>query len=92
MSRMNAIVVKQWLWRSEEDFETESLPSQKFSFKTYKMYITAIFKHVVLELCKNKNLRYLLKATLTLETRLGYICNTHGSEREISDGLEMKLT
>ena len=42
----------------EEHFETESLLSQIVSFKTYEMYITAIFKHVVLELCKNKNLRY----------------------------------
>jgi len=25
---MNDIVAKQWLWRSEEDFETESLLSQ----------------------------------------------------------------
>jgi len=55
---MNAIVVKQWLWRNEEGFETESFLSQSSCFKTYKMYITAIFTHVVLELCKNKNLRY----------------------------------
>jgi len=38
--------------------ETESIRSQIFSFKTYKIYITAIFAHVVLKLCKNKNLRY----------------------------------
>ena len=31
-----------------------------------EMYITAIFTHVVLELCKSKNLRYWFKATLTL--------------------------
>jgi len=31
------------------------------------------------------------KATLTLETRIGYICNTHGYQRGIYDGLEMKL-
>jgi len=50
---MNAIVAKQLLWSNEEDFETESFLSQSLSFKTYKMYITAIFTHVVLELCKN---------------------------------------
>jgi len=55
---MNAIVAKQWPWRNEEDFETESFLSQIFSFQTYKIYITAIFTHVVSELCKNKNLRY----------------------------------
>jgi len=51
---MNAIVAKQLLWSNEEDFETKSLLSQSLIFKTYKMYITAIFTHVVLELCKNK--------------------------------------
>jgi len=51
---MNAIVAKQLLWSSEEDFETESLLSQSLSFKTYKMYTTAILTHVVFELCKNK--------------------------------------
>jgi len=29
---------------------------------------------------------------LTLETRIGYICNTHGYHRGICDGREMKLT
>jgi len=38
--------------------ETESLLSQSLSFKTYKIYIIAIFTHLVLELCNNKNLRY----------------------------------
>jgi len=28
---------------------------------------------------------------LTLETRIGYICNTHGYQ-EACDGLEMKIT
>jgi len=55
---MFAIVARQLLWRNEKDFETESLLSQSFRFKTYKIYITAIFTHVVLELCSNKNLRY----------------------------------
>jgi len=55
----------------EEHFETESLLSQIVSFKTYEMYITAIFKHVVLELCKNKNLRYWFKATLTRHWKQG---------------------
>ena len=58
----------------------------------HKIYITAIFMHLVLELCNNKNLRYWVKATLTLETRIGYICNIHGYQRGICDGLEMKLT
>jgi len=51
---MNAIVAKQLLWSNEEDFETESLLSQSLSFKTYEMYITAIYMHVVLEQRKNK--------------------------------------
>jgi len=51
---MIAIVAKQLLLSNEEDFETKSLLSQSLSFKTYKMYINAIFTHVVLELCKNK--------------------------------------
>jgi len=51
---MNAIVAKQLLWSNEEDFETESLLSRSLSFKTYKMYITAIFTNVVFELRKNK--------------------------------------
>ena len=29
---------------------------------------------------------------MTLETRINYICNTHGCQGEICDGLEMKLT
>ena len=64
---------------------------QSFSFKTYKMYITVIFTHLVLELCKNKNLRHSFKTSLTLETRIGYICNTHGYQGEVCNGLEMKL-
>jgi len=55
---MNAIVAKQLLWRSDEDFDTESLLSQSLRFKTYKIYITVIFMHLFLELCNNKNLRY----------------------------------
>jgi len=90
---MNAIVAKPLLWRNEENFETESFLSQNLCFKTYKIYITDIFTHVVLELCKNKNLRYWFKATLTLETiRIGYICNAHDYQQGICDGLEMKLT
>jgi len=38
--------------------ETESLLSQTLRFKTYKIYVNAIFTHVILKLCKNKNLRY----------------------------------
>ena len=55
---MSAIVARQLLWRNEEDFETESLLSQTLRFKTYEIYITAIFTHLVLELGNNKNLRY----------------------------------
>jgi len=44
---MNAIVAKQWLWRSEEDFETESLLSQSLSFKAYKIYLNGILTHVI---------------------------------------------
>jgi len=55
---MNAIAAKQLLWCNEEDFETESLLSQSLSSKTHKIDITAIFTHLVLELCNNKNLRY----------------------------------
>jgi len=44
---MNAIAAKQWLWRSEEDFETESFLSQCVNFKTYKIYLNAILTHVI---------------------------------------------
>jgi len=44
----------------------------------HKIYIAAISTHLVLELCNNKNLRYWFKATLTLETRIVCIFNTHG--------------
>jgi len=44
---MNAIIAKQLLWRNEEDFETESLLNQSLRFKTCKIYITAIFTHLL---------------------------------------------
>ena len=47
--------------------ETESLLSQSLSFKTFKIYLIAIFTHVVLKLCENKKPRYCFKATLTLD-------------------------
>jgi len=50
-----------------------------------KIYLTAIFTNVVLKLCKNKNLRCWFKAALTLETRIGYIGNTHGYQKGICD-------
>jgi len=53
-SRLNAIVAEELLWSNEEDFETESFLSQFLSFKTYYIYITAIFTHLVLKLCNNK--------------------------------------
>ena len=37
--------------RNKKDFETELLLSQGSSFKAHKMYITAIFTHLVLKLC-----------------------------------------
>jgi len=43
--------------------EIGSVFNQILSFEAYKMYITAIFRHLVLKLDKNKNLRYLNKAT-----------------------------
>ena len=88
---MNATVAKQWLWRMKK-IEMESLLRQSLSLNTYKICLTAILTHVVLKLCQNKNLRYWSKATLTLETRIGYICNTHGYQKEICNGFEMKLT
>ena len=41
---MDAIVANQWLWRNEEDIETESLLPQNLSFKTYKICLTVIFR------------------------------------------------
>ena len=87
---MNAIVAKQWLRRNEEDFETESFLSQSSSFKTYKI------SHRHIHACHFKTVQkqkstILVKATLTLETRIGYICTTHGYQRGICDGLQMKL-
>jgi len=58
----------------------------------HKIYLNAILTNVIEKLCKNKNLRCWFKATLALETRIGCICNTHGYQRGICDGLEMKLT
>ena len=66
--------------------------SAKFWASRHKMYITAIFMHVVLEQYKNKIYDTDFKATLTLETRNVYICKTHCYERETCDSLEMKLT
>jgi len=43
---MNAIVVKTVTMRNEKDFETEQLLNQSLSFKTHKIYLTAIFTHV----------------------------------------------
>jgi len=84
------------LLNSDYSAMKKSLELNRFSTKVgasrHKIYITAIFTHLVLELCKNKNLRYWFKATLTLETRMRYILNTHGYQREICDGFEIKLT
>jgi len=55
---MDAIVARGLVWRNEQDLEIESLLNQSLSFKTYKIYITAIFTHLVLELCNNKNIQY----------------------------------
>jgi len=51
-----------WI-RNKKDFKTELLLSQGMSFKAYKLYITAIFTHLVVKLYKNKNLRCSFKAT-----------------------------
>ena len=75
-----------------EEKKTESLLEQSLRFKTFKIYLIAIFAHAVLKQCKNKNLRYWFKATLTLQTRIGYICNTHGYQRGTCNILVMKLT
>ena len=55
---MNAMADEQCLWSNcvIKDFETGSFLSQSLSFKTYDTYITLIFTHLVLKLCKNKNL------------------------------------
>jgi len=58
---MNAIVARQLLWHNEEDFETESLLYKLWTSR-HKIYITTILTHLVLELRKNKNLRYWFKA------------------------------
>jgi len=39
--------------------QQSSFKSQLLSFKAYKMYVADIFTHLVLELYKNKNLRFL---------------------------------
>ena len=38
------------------------------------------------------DLWYWFKATLTLETRIGYICNTHGYQREVCSWNEAYIT
>jgi len=43
--------------RNKIDFETGLLLSQNLRFNAYKTYITAIFTHLILKLCKNKTLR-----------------------------------
>jgi len=84
------------LLNSDYDAMKKSLKLNRFLAKVWaprhEIYLNAIFTQVVLHLCKNKNLRCWFKATtLALETRIGSICNTHGYQRGICDGLEMKL-
>ena len=56
------------------------------------MYITAIFTHLVLEMCKNNAYDIRLRLRLTLQTRISCICCTPGlPERNFCNGLEMKL-
>jgi len=45
-----------WL-RNKKYFENELLLSQGLSFNAHKLYITAIFTHLVVKLYKNKTLR-----------------------------------
>ena len=69
--------------------ETELLVGQVMSFKAYKMYITAIFTHLVAKLYKNKNLRCSFKATADAAVK-GKICSICSmlelSERNFCDG------
>ena len=78
-----------WVWRNEEDFETASFLGQSLSFKTYKMFITGVFTHVVLEVCITK----IYDVDLNADTgnKGGLCCHNHGYQREICDGLEIKL-
>ena len=68
------IILRDTLRQSGEDFETELLLSQGLIFKAYKMYITAIFTHLIAKLYKNKNLRCSFKATADTAVK-GKICS-----------------
>jgi len=89
---MNAIVAEQWLLRNE-DFKlnrllAKVLASRHIKSRLYHRHIHASrFRTVQKQKCK-----ILILATLTLETGIGRICNTHGYQGEACDGLEMKLT
>jgi len=68
------------------------MKSQSLRFKAYKTYI---FTHLVLELYKNKNLRWSFKvaADAADKVKLYSICSTPElSERNLCDGLETKFT
>jgi len=51
---MLLLIKKQRLCRTKKGFEIGLLLNQILSFKAYKMYITAIFTHLVLKLYRNK--------------------------------------
>jgi len=69
--------------------QQSSFKSQSLSFKAYKIYVAAIFTHIVLKLYKNKYLRFSFKS-YTADNR-SYICSTPElPEKNFCDGLEMK--
>jgi len=41
----------------KKTFKLNRFLAKSLSFKTYEIYLNAISTHVVLKLCKNKNLR-----------------------------------
>jgi len=53
------------------------------------MFITGVFTHVVLEVCITK----IYDVDLNADTgnKGGLCCHNHGYQREICDGLEIKL-
>jgi len=71
------------------------------SFKAYKIYITAMFTHLVLQLYKSKYLRWycnlnlhFLRLRLMLQTRVSYALFQHAIviREEFCHGLEMRST
>ena len=65
--------------------------SPKFELQDIQNLSHRHIPHLVSKLCKNKYPRYWFKATLTPETRIGYICYTNGYQRGICDDLEISV-